>query len=401
MFMILIHELGHYSAAKLLKFKINEFAIGMGPKILSRTNKSGEVVSLRAFPLGGFCAFEGEDDDASNPDAFNNQKPWKRLIVTVAGAVFNFISAIIIGVIVFSCYGDPAVNVVDIYDYAPVENRILQVGDMITAVDGQEVYLAGDFSSQLSRAGEIFNLTVKRNGKYVTLNNLKKATFVITYVDSTTRNYYSAEDKEYALGKGDQIYSINGVVVEGANAIRDILASASGTLTVEALTGNGVRTFSIDKSEFIQRIYYSETPYSGVGMSINYVTRTFTFAEALKRVVPYCFRIAYVVLRTLGQLLTGGLGVEAIGGPITTISMTSQVVATGFGNVLNLIVMISVNLAVFNLLPVPALDGCKMVFILIEWIRRKPVNRKVEAYINGIGLVVLFALVLLIDLLKL
>ena len=107
MFMVLIHETGHFTAGKLLGFKINEFAIGMGPKIFSHTKKNGEVVSLRMLPLGGFCAFEGENEDGSeNPASFNNQKPWKRLIVLFAGAFFNFVSAVLIAIIAFSCYGD-------------------------------------------------------------------------------------------------------------------------------------------------------------------------------------------------------------------------------------------------------------------------------------------------------
>ena len=94
LFMITIHELGHYTAGKLLKFKINEFAIGMGPKLLSKKTKSGEVLSLRAFPLGGFCAFEGENEEGDNASSFNKQKPWKRIIVLFSGALFNFLSAI-------------------------------------------------------------------------------------------------------------------------------------------------------------------------------------------------------------------------------------------------------------------------------------------------------------------
>ncbi len=99
--------------------------------------------------------------------------------------------------------------------------------------------------------------------------------------------------------------------------------------------------------------------------------------------------------------LPARVGIDQVGGPITTITMTSQIVSTGFANILSLIVLISVNLAVFNLLPVPALDGCQMVFVLIEWIARKPINRKVQSYINGIGLIVLIVLMVLIDLLKL
>ena len=144
MFMILVHELGHYTVGKLLGFKINEFAIGMGPKLFSHKKKNGEVVSLRLLPLGGFCAFEGEDGTSDNPDAFSHQKPWKRILVLLAGVTFNFLSALIIAVIVFSCFGDTVVKINEIYDYAPQSNRQLQSGDVIYKINGHEVYIAGD-----------------------------------------------------------------------------------------------------------------------------------------------------------------------------------------------------------------------------------------------------------------
>ena len=104
--LITVHEFGHYVAGKMLGFKINEFAIGFGPKIFSRTNKkTGEVFSIRVLPLGGFCAFEGEDEDNPNPDAFNNKKPWKRLIVLVSGVLFNFLFGIITAVIFLNVNG--------------------------------------------------------------------------------------------------------------------------------------------------------------------------------------------------------------------------------------------------------------------------------------------------------
>ena len=96
LFMVMIHELGHYVAGKILKFKINEFSVGFGPKLLQKTKKNGEKITLRALPLGGYCAFEGEDEEGNEtPEAFNNQKPWKRLIVLFSGAFFNFLSGII------------------------------------------------------------------------------------------------------------------------------------------------------------------------------------------------------------------------------------------------------------------------------------------------------------------
>jgi len=112
LFMVLIHELGHYIAGKILKFKINEFSVGFGPKIFQKKNKSGELISLRAFPLGGYCAFEGEtEENKDNPQAFNNQKPWKRLIVLFSGAFFNFLSGIIFSFILLISSGYDLVEV--------------------------------------------------------------------------------------------------------------------------------------------------------------------------------------------------------------------------------------------------------------------------------------------------
>ena len=114
----------------------------------------------------------------------------------------------------------------------------------------------------------------------------------------------------------------------------------------------------------------------------------------------YSFKIGGTILRSLGELLTGKLGINAVGGPATTIKLTSEVAASGLQNFLSIAAFIGVNLAVFNLLPVPALDGCKVIFCIIEWIRKKPVNRKVEAIINFAGLIFLFGFAILVDLLQ-
>ena len=107
------------------------------------------------------------------------------------------------------------------------------------------------------------------------------------------------------------------------------------------------------------------------------------------------------MLRSLGELLTGKLGLEAMGGPITTIQVTSQAATSGMLSFLNIAAFIGVNLAVFNLLPIPALDGSKVVFCLIEWIRKKPINRKVETIIHLVGIIFLFGFAILVDLLQL
>lgn len=335
MFMITVHELGHYIAGRVLGFKINEFSIGMGPKIFSKSLKNGQIFSLRCLPLGGFCAFEGEDEENPNPQAFNNQKPWKRLIVLFSGAFMNFISAVVIVVIAFSCFGDYLPYIQTVYPKENIEQTAensLQEGDTILSINGKDVLLSVDLTKMISNAGNTADVLVLRNGEKVMLSGVEKGKYTVTDEQGNTAEYFGW----------------------------------------------------------------------GVGIAYGGTERTrFSFGEALGRCMPYCFRTAGYVLETLGGLVTGLIGLDQIGGPITTIDITSQVARSGFANILMLITLISVNLAVFNLLPIPALDGSKMVFVIIEWIRGKPVNRKVESYIHFIGLLLLFGFVILIDLLKL
>ena len=124
------------------------------------------------------------------------------------------------------------------------------------------------------------------------------------------------------------------------------------------------------------------------------------FFETIGHSFGYSFKIGGTILRSLGELLTGKLGIKTMGGPVTTIKVTSEVAASGWVNFLNIAAFIGVNLAVFNLLPIPALDGCKVIFCLIEWIRKKPVNRKVESIIHLVGILFLFGFAILVDFLQ-
>lgn len=411
MFMVLIHETGHYTAGKLLGFKINEFAVGMGPKILSKTKKNGEVVSLRAFPLGGFCAFDGENEDGTdNPAAFNKQKPWKRLIVLFCGAFFNFVSAILIAVIAFACYGDNVAKINYVYDYAPSANQQLMQGDILYKVDGKRVFVLDEIGrymdSNSEMTFEVLRPSTDEQGNVtyqkVKLEGITRQSYAAVSFCKVVGDYVST-DGTAKLATGDTLYKLNGVSLGKSGAFNALYQQLDGKCTLTVICADGeIRDFVVDSNLFYSNdLVVQESSYSGIGMTVRYEAYKFGFGEAVMRTIPYCGEVGLLVLRTLGGLITGAVGVESVGGPITTISMTSQIVSTGFANVLRLIVLISVNLAVFNLLPVPALDGCQMVFVLIEWIARKPVNRKVQGYINGIGLIVLIGLMILIDILKL
>lgn len=320
--MITIHEFGHYTAGKILKFKINEFSIGFGKALFTRKKKNGEIFSIRLVPLGGYCAFEGEDTTDENSGSFNAQAPWKRLIVLFCGAFFNFLSAIIFSIVLLAVIGNGQMAVSKVEG---INNSIerLQVGDVITHCEGEKISFFNTISSitQDIGIGEDIEMTIIRNGE-------KKEIIV----------------QKYAVQQ------------EG-------------------------------------------TEVGMIGMQNTYVK--LSFGDALLQSVPFTFQMAWQCLVILGQLLVGKYGLSDIGGPITTIGYIADAGAISMLNLLLLIPLIAVNLAVFNLLPIPALDGAKMVFVLIEWIRKKPINRELENKIHTVGLFILFGFVIIVDLLHL
>lgn len=406
MFMVTVHEFGHFIAGRALNFQINEFAVGMGPKLISKKSKNGTEYSLRAFPLGGFCAFEGENEDSeeTNPRSFNNQKPWKRIIVLLSGAVFNFVSAVIICAIVFLCYGETAVKVNNVYDYAPTLNQQLE-GKILYKINGKKLYVIDGLSQYFDQTMTI--QVIDENGNIQTVDGVTINDYV-TPIIKLVGNELVSDDGNHKITKGDTIYSVtfaDGSVkyFSKSGDFQTHLANVTDSYKLTIVDSYGAyHTYTIEDNANLSEYFSVEDyNYTGVGMSISYVRYKHTFGEAISRVVPYCLETALVVLRTLGNLITGTIGIESVGGPISTIGITSQVVSTGFANVLYLIVLISVNLAVFNLLPVPALDGCQIIFCIIEWIVGKPINRKVQGVINGIGLIVLLGFAILVDLLKL
>jgi regulator of sigma E protease len=361
--MVSIHEFGHYIAGKILGFKINEFAVGFGPAIFKkRSKKTGELFALRVIPLGGYCAFDGEDEydneKAENQEPFeetavnseyptpkgerfNDQPPWKRIIVLIAGATMNYLLAVCLIILMFACVGRPVYKTVverpeenssAVSAVTSVQENGLQTGDIIIKIDNKNVYLITDYLDALDgkSAGDSVDFTVIRGDKEQ----------IVTITLQTNADFSNMSDTQTLL---------------------------------ESMGIYGLYTVTI-KQGFFQTIGSS-------------------FA--------YSVKIGGTVLRSLGELLTGKLGIKAMGGPVTTIKVTSQAAASGLLSFLNIAAFIGVNLAVFNLLPIPALDGCKVVFCLIEWIRKKPVNRKVETIIHLAGIIFLFAFAILVDILQL
>ena len=337
--MITVHELGHYLVGKALKFSIDEFAVGFGPPLLKKRLKNGELFSLRLIPLGGYCAFTGEDKEVESEKSFNAKSPWKRILVLLSGAVMNYIFALIIIVIMFGAYGQNALIVKKTINESSAEQSLTN-GDIIMKANGKNIYLITDLMNALQNknAGESVDFEVRNNGK--TFN--KK---VVLLADTNFNNMEDFERLNNALGS----YEIN----------------------EKGVKQNGLYSCSVRLG----------------------------FFEAIGKSVEYSFKLAGTVFQVLGELLTGRIGLSSMGGTVTTISITADAIRLGgLRYLLYITSFIGVNLAVFNLLPIPALDGSRIIFTLIEWVRKKPINKRVEGIIHTVGLVLVFAFALICDL---
>lgn len=435
MAMITVHELGHYLVGKTLGFKINEFAIGMGPALFKRKLKSGEIFSLRILPLGGYCAFEGEDEENENPDAFNNKKPWKRILVLAAGAAMNYLLALIVIIISMNAYGQSALKADGLVCSGASAEQSIQAGDCIISVEKggklTEVYLTTDLISALnhSKAGEEVSVEVLRSGerKNISVNLLSDiecdnlteinpvfdALGIGRIVAVTEAEGETLKAGDYITKRGDKPYAEAQLILgdeDFAEYLKDKVSGDAVSFYVTRDNSVGVKIErvlddewdAVDKDDPAAVLsYFGAKSYGGVYLvSAKYIK--VGFFRSLGRSLNYSLRVGGTIFKTLGELLTGKLGLNSMGGTVTTIVQTSTVIGSGrMEFIFEIIAFIGVNLAVFNLLPIPALDGSRIVFCIIEWIRKKPIGRKVEGIIHAVGFVLIIAFAVTVDILHL
>ncbi len=316
--LIMAHEAGHYFAARACGIEVQEFAMGMGPVLLRRKNKNGTQFSLRAFPIGGFCQFYGEDEDLSDPRAFNNQKVWKRFSTVLSGPVMNFIVAIAVIIVYLSAVGvfGAVPRIYSVEDHAAKAG--LMAGDELIAVNGAEIEETNDVIAAVSASGgESVTLTILRDG---------------AETDVVIAPFYDEEVQRYRVG------------------------------------------FTFDQ-ERVRVPLAASVPFSA----------------------QYNFESATLILRTLKNLVTTGEGVNEVTGPVGTVYVIQEVTRKGGIDIyMQLLSIISMNLGVMNLLPVPGLDGSRLLFLAYEAIRRKPVKREIEGSIHFAGLILLMGLMVVL-----
>lgn len=341
--MVLIHEFGHYVVGRALGFKITEFSVGFGKAIVQKTNKRGEKISLRIFPLGGYCAFYGEDSDDdkedTNPDSFVNQKPWKRILVYIAGPLFNILSAIIFSFILLVSLGYGNIYRVSFVNPNFVSTAsVIQEGDVIYEINDRKI----DY---------VWDSTIE-----TILSDIKEGDLIkIKFRDAETGEIVTET-----------------IVVETQQKV--------DPKTGEPVIENGVPIYQ-----------------TGLGLSLQLSSERLSFLDALAQCIPFTIGLVWMVLKSLWLLITFQLPLSAIGGPITTVTTVANTLGQSFASILLFLPLIAANLGVFNILPFPALDGAHVVFTTIEWIRKKPIKRSIETWIHFIGLIILFAFVIIID----
>lgn len=308
--MIIIHEFGHFIAGKLLKVPVYEFAIGMGPKILQKQGKKETKYTLRAIPIGGFCSFDKGDATGIADMELNSQPVWKRIIIFIAGSLFNLISALIVSIFICGLVGTPqpttqigAISLEETDDF-------FQVDDIIVAVNG--INVEGNyelFSKELSTSGKTPLIAVKRGNEL-----LEQKVNLVDY------------NGNYIIGVG----------------IKNEFVKAEGVSCV---------------------------------------------SEGFK----YTIKVANNILLSLKKLVTGQVSMNQMSGIVGIVSSVGDASKQNILNIFSSFIMLSVNLGIFNLLPIPVLDGSKILFCLYEAIFKKRISEKLETVLT-----VTFAILLIL-----
>lgn len=457
--LIFIHELGHFLVARWCGVTIQEFAIGMGPKLLSkRSKKSGIVYSLRLLPIGGFVSMLGENgmeavqgssdraerekpaengekdtfffnddtakereslpasenaDNASaepakepvaDPHAYCNQSVWKRILISVAGPLMNIILGfflMLVMLVLQQQMGITSMGTTEIakfyVSYTAQEEQLGFVnGDYIDTVDGKTVSSYAALFKYVSESSTgTFDVTVNRlneAGDEILTVELKQVPLSAAFLEDS---FTASLSESSGLCVGDVVTKVNSVSVHTMHELAyEVMNQGYRPLRLTVLR-NGEKTVLeniIVPSYVEQGITFGDIDFVVWGENPN----TLNVGTLLKHAWYRSVSTVKMVFDSLFGLASGRYGVEAISGPVGITKTISDMAQTGLINVLYLVVVITINLGVMNLLPIPALDGGHLLIYFIEVIRRKPLKQEVEGMINAIGLVLMLALAVFI-----
>ena len=395
---VIFHELGHFLLAKRNGIAVTEFSLGMGPRLFSKV--VGETrYSLKLFPIGGSCMMVGEDDDDDSQGSFNRASVWARISVVAAGPIFNFILAFIFAMIITSVIG-----------YDPAQKAGLQEGDVITEFQGRHISIGRDLELYMTLHGlqdENVTLTYERDGEEheISYTADSQTSYLLGFYYNITEGepevtqvMLDGSMMEAGVQAGDIIREINGVKISTGQDIQDYIAA-------NPLDGSEI-TLGIERNGDIRQI--SVTPKMTKQVDSGFVYNLYREKTNFPGVIKYsAVEVRYWITSTiesLVMLVKGQFTVNDLSGPVGIINVIgdSYEEAKTEGTVmvwmqmLYWAILLSANLGVMNLLPIPALDGGRLVFLIIEAIRRKKINPNVEGMIHFAGFVLLMVLMVFV-----
>lgn len=406
-FLIIIHELGHFMVAKAFKVRVNEFSLFMGPKLFS-FQKGETLYSLRLIPLGGYVKMEGEEEASEDDRAYNKKPIGVRAAIIAAGPLMNILTALVFAFIIISQTGYFTTQIKDIVPGSAAEKYDLRVGDKLQKYNGKTLFNVNDlgiFSYPLTN--ESITLQYERNGVSKTVElTPERENFILGFtpmqdeLEGPDSNVVKAvSDNSPAIKAGlkvnDRIVEINGADIRTRKDIRDILQQNQDK-NVNILVE---RAGELQKLKPVVPLKSKNPEYYAIGI-LDFVHEKGSIGSTIKEAAKYNIFISRSIYYSLGWLFTGTVPASELMGPVgitTTISnevAESQSLKETVIRLLSITTMISINLGLVNLIPFPALDGSKLVLLLIEGIRKKPLNPEKEALITMVGMVILIMLML-------
>lgn len=414
--LVLFHELGHFLLAKKNGIVVQQFSLGMGPTLLS-TQRGETQYCLKLLPLGGSCMMLGEDEDSEVPGSFNSASVWGRIAVIAAGPVFNFIMAFIFSVIIVAMIGYVPSRTAEVPEDSPAYEAGLRRGDRITEFQGYSIDSGLDLNTWLA-LNELedapIEMTVKRNGekKLISYQPETQEKYLMGFNRADTQRLEVASlIKNMPLEKsgiqpGDVITEIDGTAIQNQDDYEAYIKANPLSETPLDIT--------YEHNGKLKKATITPASYTQVSLGFHYnmgreKTSSWNVFYYAAVEVKYWIR---TTIMSLGKLFTGQFGIRDLSGPVGVVDVIGDTyeAARPEGNVvlwasmLNIAVLLSANLGIMNLLPIPALDGGRLVFLLLEAVRRKPVNRQAEAMIHMAGFVLLMALMFVVmyhDIMKL
>lgn len=396
-FIIFIHEFGHFIFAKLFGVKVHEFALGMGPTLLKKKN-GDTTYALRLLPIGGFVSMEGEDEKSDDEGAFCNKKVWQRMIIVAAGATFNLILGVIICIFLVGSEEYVGTNqILQFYDTAvsnSTENG-LKENDIIKKIDGKNVFSDYDISFLMQRnAKGNYEFEVIRDGEKVTLENVlfaKRTSGNFNYDENCVISSLGSSVTKGGLEENDKIIEVNGKAVK----TQEELIAAIGEDEDFIYDFTVIRNQGQVLVENVQMSTVTVFDFIIKGEEKNLLNVT---AGAVK----YALSMSRMVYLSLFDLIRGQYGLNELAGPIGTVSVItdvaqSSVQSADWSSMFMMMALITINIGLFNLLPIPALDGGRFFFMLVELIFRKPIAAKYESYIHAAGMILLLAFMAIVS----